>query len=50
MIVVETLQKAVALHHALSLTDEVLALSVELMMRWLDMDIEANTEELVTSM
>ena len=49
MTVVETLQRAVALHHVLSLVDKVLALSVELMMRWLDMDIEASKEESVTS-
>ena len=34
----------------LSLVDEVLALSVEPMMKWLDMDIEASKEESVTSM
>ena len=39
-----------ALCHVLSLADEVLALSVELMMKWLDMDVEANEEESVTSM
>ena len=48
MTVVETLQRAVVLCHTLSLADEVLALSVELMMRWLDMDVKANEEELVT--
>ena len=47
--VVETLQRAVALHHTLSLADEVLALSVEPMMKWLDMDIEASKEESATS-
>ena len=46
---VETLRRAVALCHVLSLADEVLALSVELMMKWLDMDVEASEEELVTS-
>ena len=47
--VAETLQRAVALHHALSLVDEVLALSVEPMMKWLDMDVEASEEESVIS-
>ena len=48
--VAETLQRAVALCHALSLADKVLALSMELMMKWLDMDVEASEEGSVTSM
>ena len=48
--VVETLRRAVALCHVLSLADEVLALSVELIMKWLDMDVEASEEGSVTSM
>ena len=47
-VVVETLQRAVALCHTLSLVDKVLAQSAEPMMRWLNMDVKTN-EELVTS-
>ena len=47
--VVETLQRAVALHHTLILVDEALVLAVEPMMRWLDLDIEACEEESGTS-
>ena len=47
--VAETLRRAAVLHHMLTLADEALVLAVELMMRWLDMDIEACEEELGTS-
>ena len=49
MTVVETLQRAVALCHVLFLADEVLALSVEPMMKWLDLEVEASEEGSVTS-
>ena len=45
-VVVETLQRAAALYHILSLADDLLVQSAELMMKWLDMDIEFNEEEL----
>ena len=47
--VVETLQRAVALHHTLILVDEALVLAVEPMMKWMDMDVEAGKEESVIS-
>ena len=47
--VAETLRRAVALHHVLTLADKALVLAVELMMRWLDMDVEASEEESGTS-
>ena len=45
----ETLQRAVVLRHTLTLADEALVLAVELMMRWLDLDVEAREEESGTS-
>ena len=47
--VAETLQKAAALRHTLTLADEALVLAAEPMMRWLDRDIEACEEESGTS-
>ena len=45
-VVAETLQRAVASHHTLSLVDDLLVQSVEPMMRWLNMDVELNKGEL----
>ena len=45
----ETLQRAAVLRHTLTLADEALVLAVEPTMKWMDVDVEAGEEELVTS-
>ena len=49
MTVAETLQRAVALRHTLTLADEALVLAVEPMMKWMDMDVEAGEESVIST-
>ena len=44
MTMVEILQRAVVLYHALTLADNLLVQSVEPMTKWLNMDIKFNEE------